>query len=910
MLVAMPAQTLPEGTLTMLFSDIEGSTALLTRLGARRYADVLGTQRQVVREAVVARGGHEMGTEGDSHFVVFASAVDAVAAAAQVQRGLCARDWPAGARVRVRMGLHTGEPERHEDGYVGLAVHRAARVAAAAHGGQVLLTAATWGLVGDACPAGVTARAVGEHRLKDVPVPERLYRLRIDGVPEVDTPPRGLGGTASLPQPNTPLVGRDEDLAMLDGFLSQERRLVTLVGPGGVGKTRLAVEAAARAADRFPGGVHFVDLSPVTDVGSAWVRVAQVIPADGSSGEDDTPREVVARYTADRRCLFVLDNLEHLADGGALVSDLLDLLTVARGSVVVTSRQPLRLLGEQELPVEPLPVPAAGARDAAYLQAVPSVQLFLQHARRARPGLSPSAQEVGDIGLICTALDGLPLAVEIAAVRLRLLSPRQLLQGLGGGLSLVAREVDRPERHRTLRDTIGWSYDLLDPGARRALRMLAVAPDGADFATARELGRADVPVEGVEPADPLDTLAELVDASLLRVVDGVDAEPRFRLLHVVRQFALEALTAAEAEEARRRLARRMADVATDLGAQAQGANRLRAYDGLQAERENMRETLEWSLAPGGPAPPAERVALGLRVAVALGPYWQHHGQAVEGRRWLERAIALTDRAGHADRARRVEALEALQTLAGILYRQGETVAAQHALERTVAAWRAHGRDDLLAAGLATLGLCLRVHEEVAAARATLEEGLAVARRVGDPGLVAGGLTDLGILETDAGDPGRAARLFEQAIAMEEPTGDVWGPTVSRANLAVALLEDARPSEAFEVLAQVVPVLPQLDDVELTVVVLDALAGTLVRLGDDARAGRAHGAAERLRADAGLPMPEHDRQEVERAVAPGRDRLGASAWRAAVAEGSRLSAEEALRDATSSGGRPSDPAELS
>lgn len=913
----MRAATLPEGTLTMLFSDIEGSTALLTRLGARRYADVLAAQRRVVREAVAACGGHEMGTEGDSHFVVFASAVDAVAAAVLVQRGLSAQDWPEGVRVRVRVGMHTGEPQRHEDGYVGLAVHRAARVSAAAHGGQVLLTAATWGLVADAFPAGVTATPVGEHRLKDLPVPERLYRLLIDGVPDVAEAPRALGSTAGLPSPNTPLVGRDDELGMLDGFLSGGCRLVTLVGPGGVGKTRLAVEAAARAAERFPGGVHFVDLSPLTDAESGWVQVAQVMPADPAAGEADSPRETVARYVADRMCLLVLDNLEHLTGVGEFVAELLDLAAPGQGAVVATSRQPVRLLGEQELPVEPLPVPDHAAGDIAGVQATASVQLFLLHARRARPGLSPSQQDVVDIGQICRALDGLPLAIEIAAVRLRLLSARQLLEGLGGGLTLVAREVDRPARHRSLRETIRWSYDLLDPASARALRLLAVAPGGADFVTAQHLSDTG----GSVGPNGQDTLAELVEASLLRVVDGVDGEPRFRLLHVVRQFALEALSTDEAEEARRRLVERMADIAVELGAQVQGATRARVVDRLQTERENMRETLEWTLAPGRPAPPPGRVALGLRVAVALGAYWQHHGQAGEGRRWLERAIGLAegatpagyvDRAAGAatDRTQHTAALEALQSLAGILYRQGETHAAQRALERTVAAWREQRRDDLLAPGLATLGLCLRVHDQVAAARVTLEEGLDVARRVGDPALVAGGLTDLGILETDAGDPGRAARLFEQAIAVEEPTGDVWGPAVSRANLAVALLEDSRPDEAFAVLAQVVPVLPRLEDLELTIVVLDALAGTLVRLGEDAAAGRAHGAAERLRADAGMPMPEHDRHEVERALAPARDRLGEGAWQRAVAEGGALTAEAALREAIASGGRPPDGAELS
>ncbi|MGH3366906.1 MAG: ATP-binding protein, partial [Nocardioidaceae bacterium] len=494
-----------------------------------------------------------------------------------------------------------------------------------------------------------------------------------------------------------------------------------------------------------------------------------------------------------------------------------------------------------------------------------------------------------------------PLALEIAAARLRVLSPRQLLAGLGGGLSLVAREVDRPARQRSLRDTIQWSYDLLDPGARRVLRMLSVAPGGADFETAEALSALG-PADGAErPLDPVDTLGELVDASLVRVVDGVDGEPRVRLLHVVREFAVEALSAAgESENARRRLAERMADVAAEQGAQVHGTTRLRTLDRLAAEMDNVREALEWSLAEG-PGSDPDRVALGLRTTVALGSYWQHHGQASEGRRWLERAISQSEAqrdlaVAGAEPGERTAALEALQSLAGILYRQGETVAAERALTRTVAAWRELGRDDLLAGGLATLGLCQRVHADLDGARVTLQESLEVARRVADPGLVAGALTDLGILETDAGDSVRAADLFSQAIAVEEPTGDIWGPAVSRANLAVALLESSQPDEAFEVLAKVVPVLPQLNDIELTIVVLDGLAATLVQLGDDARAARGYGAAERLRAEAGMPMPERDRQEVEKAMAPARKRLGDRGWLDAVAEGSAATQEDALRDA--------------
>ncbi|MGH3368345.1 MAG: adenylate/guanylate cyclase domain-containing protein, partial [Nocardioidaceae bacterium] len=403
-----PAEALPRGTLTMLFSDIEGSTALLTRLGTERYATVLSIQRRLVREAITAFGGHELGTEGDSHFVVFSSAADAVSTAVQAQRALSTQAWPEDAPVRVRIGMHTGEPEPHEDAYVGIAVHRAARVAAAAHGGQVLITAATWELVAGSLPSGVVAEDVGEHRLKDLPAPERLRRLVIEGVPDVATPPKGLGTAASLPQPSTPLVGRANELEMLLGFLAEGRQLVTLVGPGGVGKTRLALETAVRAAARFPGGVHFVDLSSVTDAELAWSQLAQVLPTEPDVVDAEGPHEAVARYVTDRRCLLVLDNLEQVRGGDRVVAELA--ADVGNGVLLVTSRQPVKLVGEQELPVEPLPLPEPDAVGAVEGESPASVQLFLQHARRVRPSLMPSPQDRADIGRICRTLDGLPLA--------------------------------------------------------------------------------------------------------------------------------------------------------------------------------------------------------------------------------------------------------------------------------------------------------------------------------------------------------------------------------------------------------------------------------------------------------------------------------------------------------------------
>ncbi len=897
----MAAETLPRGTLTLLFSDIEGSTQLLADLGPHRYGQVLVRSRHIVRSAVGAAGGREMGTEGDSFFVVFRSAAQAIAAAVQCQRDLTASDWPEGRVPRVRMGIHTGEPEVLDDGYVGMDLHRAARIAGAAHGGQVLLSDATWALVQAGLPAGVTGVDVGEHRLKDLPRPVRLYRLLITGTPSVDAPPRALGTTTNLPQPVGPLVGREAELATVTGFLAGDRRLVTLVGTGGVGKTRLAVEAAGTLADRWPDGVHFIALSGATTSGQAWSLIVETLPTPIDADSDVDPRTSARGWLATRCCLVVLDNLEQVPGAGELVAELLD--GAPRCAVLATARQPLHVLGEQLVALEPLSVPEADATDPVD---APAVRLFLQHARRVRPAFDAEGADLTAVVSVCRALDGLPLALEIAAARLRLLGPRQLLAGLGAGLSLVAPEVDRPARHRTLRDTLAWSYELLGPAARRMLGSLSVAPAGMDLPMLAEVYAPAEGSAGTRSTDPLEVLSELVDASLVRLADSVDGEPRAGLLNVVREFAAETLPPGDSDELWHRFAAQISTLVTDLAGQLSGPHQVQALDRLKVEQANVYALLEWSLGADAPTEDRERVLVGLRTVVSLGPFWQHHRDASLGRHWLERAIAVSDgERGEAssDPHLRTAALRSLQSLAGILLRQGEPAAARESLRRPIAAWRALGNDELLAAGLSGLGLAYRVEGDLDAARAALEESVLAARRAGNPSRLAGSLTDLGIVTTDAGDPGKAADLFAEAIAVEEPTGDLWGPAVSRANRAVALLDDGRPDEALATLARVVPILSAVDDPELTIVTLEGLAAVLSALGCDAAAARCYGSAQGNRERVGLPIAVRDLRELDRSVGSSRTRLGEQMWTDAVATGAAATTETALRDALAAAERP-------
>ena len=557
---------LPTGTVTMLFSDIEGSTLLLARLGDR-YAQTLDAYRSMLRAAWDAWGGREMGTEGDSFFVVFETATAALKAALQGQRDLSAHHWPDDAAVRVRMGVHTGSPAVHNGGYVGMDVHRAARIAGSAHGGQIVVSEATAGLAVGSAPEGVRLIDKGAHRLKDLALPERLFQVAGPGLHESFPPLKTLGAVSSLPIPATPLVGREGELAELAELLSDKAtRLVTLTGPGGSGKTRLAIGVAQALVERFADGVFFVDLATATTGEAMWNGIAETL---GVAAEQRTPPGLFAQL-AHRSALLVLDNLEQLPAADDVVAEL---LVEAPGiAVVATSRSPLHLHGEREHPVPPLQVPTE--QSVEEIRRSGAVDLFVHHVASVRRGFSLTADNAPDVAEICRRLDGLPLALELAAARCKLLSPRALLGRLDAALELRAPgTVGRPARQHTLRDTIAWSYQLLPVHQQAFFRRLAVFSGGADLDAIVAVTDDLLPVGG----DPLDLIADLLDASLLTVVDTADGEPRIRLLETIRAFAREELeTSAEAEAVHERHAAHYQILGTQLFEQLNGPQYLSA----------------------------------------------------------------------------------------------------------------------------------------------------------------------------------------------------------------------------------------------------------------------------------------------------------------------------------------------
>ena len=872
------ARELPTGTVTMLFSDIEGSTVLLSRLG-HRYGEALSAQRAVLRTAISEVRGRELGTEGDSFFVVFPSAADAVACCAAAQRALAAHDWPDGVAVRVRMGLHTGEPTRHEDGYIGIDVHRAARIAATAHGGQVVMSDVTWQLARPGLPAQLSVRDLGLHRLKDIDVPERILQLAGPGLPAEFPPLRSLGAQTSLPRPATPLVGRVSDLERLRTTISQpDVRLVTLTGTGGVGKTRLALAAAGSLGAAFPYGVFFVALAAVRDAEVMWKTIAEGLDAEG-----DGPR-AVTEYLGDRQALLVLDNLEQL-DGAAQV--VAELLAATPGVVVlVTSRRPLHLAGEHELVVPPLAMPRdAGVPEVAACEAV---QLFVQQADLVRPGFAVTPDNAADIAAICRRLDGLPLAIELAAARVKLLAPRALLARLESRLGLGGADRDRPSRQQTLRATIAWSYDLLGPDLAEVFRRAGVFVGGCDLDALAAVAGANGHAAG---SDPLDLVAGLADVSLITVTDGADDEPRAGLLEVIREYALERLAeAGDLEETRRRHAGYYAAFAERATEQVHKLEHLVWLDRLEAEHDNLRAALSWSLETR--VADGERAVTGLRLAQALGPYWYRHGHIPEGRRWLERAIdQASDDAG-------APVAQLTHWLGVMLDEQGEPEAALRLFERSLAIWRELGDRDKQARELSSLGVTHRWLGHLDTARSVLEESAAIAREIGSDYRLAGALTNLGQVESEAGHLDRATAVLREALAIDRAQGDLWGMVLDQHSLAVVSLRARRVEEAYEAVSATFDYVASSGDTGTLNAAIELSACIAAESGDGLRAARLAGASEALRAQAGTPIPAPDAALLERFLAPVRATMERAAWDAELAAGRALTQEQAITLMTS------------
>ncbi len=608
--------------MTFLFTDIEGSTQLARRLGPG-YPERLAAHHRILRESIAGHRGMVVSTEGDAFFAVFPFARDAVGAVVNAQRSLVAEGAGLDDPIRVRMGMNTGEALLGGDNYTGLDLVRAARIMAAAHGGQVLVSDGTRGILAGDLPDGAHLRFIGTYRLKDLAEPERLHQLEAAGLQPAFPPLRALDvRQAHLPPEATSFIGRAEEMGTVAALLL-DHRLVTLTGPGGSGKTRLALRCAADVAGRAADGTFFVGLAAI----AAGVEVSRAVASAIGLPErqDLAPADIVRDWLREREVLLVLDNLEQVEGAAAAVSALL--ATAPRLRVLATSRGPLRVAGEQEFVVPPFEVPAAGA-DPGAIEASDAVRLFLDRARLVRATFAPTPADLGVIADIARRLDGLPLAIELAAARIRLLPVSAIHDRLGHRLDvLVHGPLTVPQRQQSLRETIAWSHDLLDEQDRVVFRRMATFVGGWTYEA------AEVIAGGPPVGDVGQALERLADQSLVQASPGGE-EPRFAMLATIGEFALEQLVASgdEAEATRRHVGffRAFAERAQ---AASEGTDAAVWFDRIELDLDNFRAAMDRAEAQGDSAS-------AMAIAAALGTFWLRRNHSAEGQRRLVGLVEL------------------------------------------------------------------------------------------------------------------------------------------------------------------------------------------------------------------------------------------------------------------------------
>jgi predicted ATPase len=753
---------LPTGTVTFLFTDVEGSTKLLHELGAEGYAEALADHRRLIREACAAEGGVEVDTQGDAFFFAFSTAPAAINAALTFTDGL------GTGPIRVRVGLHTGTPHLADGGYVGSDVHLGARIAASAHGGQVVLSRATRELAGE----GLVE--LGEHRLKDIAEPVAIYQLGDERFPPLNT----LSNT-NLPSPASSFVGREREVAGIVEVIRGGARLVTLTGPGGSGKTRLAIEAASELVPDFRNAVLWIPLATLTDPGLVVETISQAL------GARDGPAEHIGRS----ELLLLLDNFEQVVDAAPELSALVNACPNLR--LLVTSRELLRVQGEVEYAVPPLAEPEA-------------VELFC-----ARASFEPS----DEVGELCRRLDDLPLAVELAAARATVLTPQQLLDRLSQRLDLFRGGRDADARQQTLRATIEWSYDLLDAVDKQLFSRLAVFAGGCTLEAAEDVTDAD-----------LDTLQSLLDKSLVRFTDG-----RYWMLETIRGYAAERL-ADDPELASLRRAHaehylRLAESAELRDVESGGEERM---DLMIPEHENLRAALRWTA--------ESDYELAVRLAVALEQFWTLRGPE-EGVRWLSDLLRRADELPLELRA------NAFRVLGSAANPAGEDALAEDAYAKSLALFRELNDRRGIATLLLRLGYSAIYRGDLAAGRKLVAESLELHRLNGNRRGESQALTLTGEIMFADGDTEEGLRLIAEGAELAGEEGFSWWRARALRTMVDCLFQLGRFAEAEPWLAESLAHTRRLGERRGMMLTLARLARVAAESGDRERAGVMWGAFE-------------------------------------------------------------------
>jgi predicted ATPase/class 3 adenylate cyclase/DNA-binding CsgD family transcriptional regulator len=763
---------LPTGTITFLFTDIEGSTRLLQQLG-ERYTSILTEYRQLLRAACVQYNGHEVDTQGDAFFVAFARAIDALWAAVAIQRALASHPWPQDVMVRARLGLHTGEPLLGSEGYVGLDVHHAIHITSAGHGGQILVSQTTRELVAHNLPEDMHLRDLGEHRLKDLQHPSRLFQLLCPDL-STDFPPLKTldAHPNNLPVQPTHFIGREREVAGVGELLCRPGvRLLTLTGPAGVGKTRLGLQVAAELSDDCSDGVFFVALAPLSDAKLVAPTIVQAL--DISETGNQPPLARLAAALKEKHLLLLLDNFEQVV---AAASQIAELLTACpKLKMLVTSRVGLHVRAEHEFAVPPLTLPNLKLRlpDPVALSQYEAVALFIERAQAVKPDFQVTNANAPAVAEICTRLDGLPLAIELAAARSKAFPPQTLLARLKQGLAVLTTQVrDLPVRQQTLRGAIAWSYDLLTLEEQRLFRRLAVFVDGCTFQAAEQVCTAAGGLEG----DILELLASLVDKSLLQQVEQVDGEARFWMLQTLREYGLECLASeGETETTRRAHASYYLALAEEAEAALRGPQQVRWLVQLEQEHENLRAALQWLLEQAeGAHARGDKAEMALQLAGALWRFWSVRGHLSEGRHWLERVLTgETLQAGRLAGTQVAASLraKALTGAGSLALSQDDCDQAEAPCRESLELYRKLGEKAGMAFSLQQLADIAYRRSNYAQARSLLEEALLLFKEVKDEEGMASVLDDLAYGATDQGEYTRARELAEQALAILREVND-------------------------------------------------------------------------------------------------------------------------------------------
>lgn len=868
---------MPIGTVTFLFTDIEGSTRLW-ETHAERMSSALARHDALMRGAIESEDGHVFKTVGDAFCATFHTPQSALLAAIKAQAALDKEPWPEETKIKVRMALHTGAVEVRDNDYFGQPLSRVARLLSTGHGGQVLMSLATQELVRDGLPAHIILRDMGAVRLKDLIRPEHVFQAHGAGQPSTFPPLKTLDMQRhNLPVQSTSFVGRQQEIEEISRMLAVSQ-LVTLVGTGGAGKTRLSLQVAADRIEQFPGGAWLVDLSAVTDpllVPQAMASVLAIKPAAGNSW--------VGAMTADIRergaTMLVLDNCEHLV---AACADLCQRLTAVCPDLkmLATSREALRIPGEVLMPIAPLPTPHPQASmTPAALEQFAAVQLFIDRARAVRPSFTVDTAGAPALASICHRLDGIPLAIELAAARLKSMSLQEVNERLGERFRLLTggSRTALP-RQQTLRSLIDWSYDLLSSEEKLMLGRMSVFAGGCDIDAAQEVC-GDAPMESWQT---LDVLSGLADKSLLTVEER-EGRTRYRMLESIRQYAAERLEAAgEMALLRRRHLQyfvKWVESLCDLPDPRVWTSR------FEEDIDNLRVALAWS--------PKSDVIAGLRMADALGRFWFVRGYMDEGRRWVR--PLLDSPRSHDDLSLRGKVLHSEGSMARFC---GDFPAARAALEEALAITRALGETKGIAVNLRVLSVVSSFEGDDAAATGLAEESLAFARQLGDGALLAGALNTLGNLALDHKDYARAEAMHDECLAVARQMGDPTGISIALGCLGHTAFRKGDHARALDLCRQALAIRHELHQRIGVDGLLMVIADIASAAGDVFDAARLWGKVSSLLPDPGLPKwPAESRGRFEGKVAAAREACAdREAFDRAWTEGFAMDLDDAVRHA--------------